>query len=42
MAPDVHEALISVIEKEGALSREAAEEYVKIMQREKRYQRDVY
>ncbi|MFT5129314.1 MAG: sulfite reductase (NADPH) flavoprotein alpha-component [Rhodothermales bacterium] len=42
MAPDVHEALLSVIEKEGAMSREAAEEYVKTMQREKRYQRDVY
>jgi sulfite reductase (NADPH) flavoprotein alpha-component len=42
MAPDVHEALISVIETEGGKSREAAEEYVKTMQREKRYQRDVY
>ena len=42
MAPDVHEALISVVEKEGGKSREDAEEYVKTMQREKRYQRDVY
>lgn len=42
MAPDVHEALIAVLEKEGGKSREDAEEYVKNLQREKRYQRDVY
>jgi len=42
MANDVHEALLTVIEKEGALSREAAEEYVAGMKKEKRYQRDVY
>jgi len=42
MAKDVHEALISVIEKEGAMTREAAEEYLNGMQKQKRYQRDVY
>lgn len=42
MAKDVHEALISVIEKEGAMTREAAEEYLNEMQKQKRYQRDVY
>ena len=42
MAHDVHEALLNVIEKEGAVSREQAEEYVKTLQKEKRYQRDVY
>lgn len=42
MAKDVHEALITVIEKEGAMSREAAESYLNDMQKQHRYQRDVY
>ncbi|WP_332631894.1 sulfite reductase subunit alpha [Halalkalibacter flavus] len=42
MAKDVHNALIDIVEKEGGMSREAAEEYVTEMQKEKRYQRDVY
>ncbi|SDM56036.1 sulfite reductase (NADPH) flavoprotein alpha-component [Bacillus sp. OK048] len=42
MAKDVNEALICVIEKEGALDREAAEAYLKDMQKQGRYQRDVY
>lgn len=42
MAKDVNEALISVIEKEGAMTREAAEAYLNDMQRQGRYQRDVY
>jgi sulfite reductase (NADPH) flavoprotein alpha-component len=42
MAPDVHEALIKVIEKEGELNREQALEYVKELQARKRYQRDIY
>jgi len=42
MASDVHEALIAVVEKEGAVSREAAEEYVASLKKDKRYQRDVY
>jgi len=42
MAHDVHEALLKVISKEGGLNREQAEEYVKVLQKEKRYQRDVY
>jgi sulfite reductase (NADPH) flavoprotein alpha-component len=42
MAKDVNEALISVIEKEGAFDREAAEAYLKDMQKQGRYQRDVY
>jgi len=42
MAHDVHEALLSVVSKEGGLNREQAEEYVKVLQKEKRYQRDVY
>ncbi len=42
MAKDVHNSLIAVIEKEGALSREAAEAYLKDFQAQGRYQRDVY
>ncbi|HYK72093.1 MAG TPA: protein CysJ, partial [Pseudoneobacillus sp.] len=42
MAKDVNEALITVIEKEGELSREDAESYLKDMQKQGRYQRDVY
>ncbi|HMO51553.1 MAG TPA: assimilatory sulfite reductase (NADPH) flavoprotein subunit [Kiritimatiellia bacterium] len=42
MAHDVHEALIQVVASEGALNREQAEEYVKLLQKDKRYQRDVY
>ncbi|AZB43040.1 assimilatory sulfite reductase (NADPH) flavoprotein subunit [Bacillus sp. FJAT-42376] len=42
MAQDVHEALIEIIEHEGGMSREKAEEYAASMQRDKRYQRDVY
>jgi sulfite reductase (NADPH) flavoprotein alpha-component len=42
MAKDVHNALIEVIEKEGAMSREAAEAYINEMQAQERYQRDVY
>jgi sulfite reductase (NADPH) flavoprotein alpha-component len=42
MAKDVHETLISIIEKEGTMSRDAAEAYLKDMQKQGRYQRDVY
>ncbi|VVD73865.1 sulfite reductase [NADPH] flavoprotein, alpha-component [Pandoraea aquatica] len=42
MARDVHTALIDVIEEQGGVSQEVATEYVKTLQREKRYQRDVY
>ncbi|HHY74964.1 MAG TPA: sulfite reductase subunit alpha [Bacillus bacterium] len=42
MAKDVHEALITVIEQEGQMTREEAEEYLNQMQKQKRYQRDVY
>jgi len=42
MAHDVHEALISIFEKHGGKSREDAEAYVKQLQKDKRYQRDVY
>src|SRR5690606_24263278 len=42
MAADVHEALVTVVEKQGHKSREAAEAYVEDLKKSKRYQRDVY
>jgi sulfite reductase (NADPH) flavoprotein alpha-component len=42
MAPDVHQALIQVVEKEGGHRRERAEEYVNELLAARRYQRDVY
>ncbi|MFP3126187.1 sulfite reductase subunit alpha [Ectobacillus funiculus] len=42
MAKDVQNALISVIEKEGAMTREEAEAYLDEMRKQGRYQRDVY
>lgn len=42
MAHDVHHTLIDIIEKEGQMSREQAEQYVADLQQQKRYQRDVY
>lgn len=42
MAHDVHTTLLTIIEKEGGMSPEQAEEYLTDMQQQKRYQRDVY
>ncbi len=42
MAHDVHEALISIVENQAGISREAAETYVEDLKKSKRYQRDVY
>ncbi|MDN3516406.1 assimilatory sulfite reductase (NADPH) flavoprotein subunit [Aquisalimonas lutea] len=42
MAPDVHAALHEIVQTHGGHSQEDAEEYVKQLQRDKRYQRDVY
>ncbi|ETI70476.1 assimilatory sulfite reductase (NADPH) flavoprotein subunit [Neobacillus vireti] len=42
MAHDVHQTLLTIIEKEGGMSREKAEEYLAEMQQTRRYQRDVY
>jgi sulfite reductase (NADPH) flavoprotein alpha-component len=42
MAHDVHQTLIDIIEKEGGMSHEEAEQYLADMQQQKRYQRDVY
>jgi len=42
MAADVHETLVSIIEKHGSKSRETAEAYLEDLKKSKRYQRDVY
>lgn len=42
MAKDVHNALISVIGKEGVMTLEKAEAYLNEMREQGRYQRDVY
>lgn len=42
MARDVNDTLHEIVQREGGLSAEAAAEYVKQLQRDKRYQRDVY
>jgi len=42
MAHDVHAALVTILQQEGGLGSEEAVEYLKRMQQEKRYQRDVY
>lgn len=42
MAPDVHQALIDVIASEGGLSPDDAGAWLGQLQKEKRYQRDVY
>ncbi|GGC82209.1 sulfite reductase [NADPH] flavoprotein alpha-component [Thalassobacillus devorans] len=42
MAHDVQNALLTVLEQEGGLEKEEAEDYLSKMRQEKRYQRDVY
>ncbi|MGO0062919.1 assimilatory sulfite reductase (NADPH) flavoprotein subunit [Brevibacillus fluminis] len=42
MAHDVHAALIAILQQEGGLDAEEAVAYLKRLQQEKRYQRDVY
>ena len=42
MAQDVHNTLLEIIGKEGGMSLEQAEEYLADMQKQRRYQRDVY
>ncbi len=42
MAKDVHNTLIEIVKTEGKMSLEKAEEYVKNMQKSRRYQEDVY
>ncbi|SEN72011.1 sulfite reductase (NADPH) flavoprotein alpha-component [Mesobacillus persicus] len=42
MAKDVHNTLITIFENEGNMTHEEAEAYLTDMQKQKRYQRDVY
>lgn len=42
LAPDVHDALIDIIANEGRTGPEAAADYVRSLQADHRYQRDVY
>ncbi|MEN1970433.1 assimilatory sulfite reductase (NADPH) flavoprotein subunit [Lentibacillus sp. N15] len=42
MAKDVHQTLRTIMELEGGMREEEAEQFLKDMRRQKRYQRDVY
>jgi len=42
MAKDVNKTLLEIIKNQGGISTEKAEEYVKKLKREKRFQQDVY
>jgi sulfite reductase (NADPH) flavoprotein alpha-component len=42
MAKDVHATLLAIVEKQGGMPIEAAEEYVHTLKEEHRYHRDVY
>ena len=42
LAPDVHAALIDIVASEARTGREAAEDYIRSLQSDHRYQRDVY
>jgi sulfite reductase (NADPH) flavoprotein alpha-component len=42
MAKDVHNALCSIVEKEGSMSADRAQEYVAALKEHHRYHRDVY
>jgi sulfite reductase (NADPH) flavoprotein alpha-component len=42
MAPDVHAALLNIVSRHGGYTEERAVEYVTQLQRDRRYQRDVY
>ncbi len=42
LAPDVHETLIDIVAAESRTGRDAAEDYVRGLQADHRYQRDVY
>ncbi|WP_417503167.1 assimilatory sulfite reductase (NADPH) flavoprotein subunit [Marinobacter sp.] len=42
MAPDVHQTLLSIVSEHGNMTAEQAEDFLRQMNRDKRYQRDVY
>ncbi len=42
LAPDVHETLIRIVAEQGGKDRDGAEDYVRRLTADHRYQRDVY
>lgn len=42
LAPDVHQMLVDIVASQSRTGREAAEDYVRSLQADHRYQRDVY
>jgi len=42
MAKDVNKSLLEIIKTQGGISKQKAEEYVKKLKREKRFQQDIY
>jgi sulfite reductase (NADPH) flavoprotein alpha-component len=42
MAKDVHAALGAIVEKEGGMPTDRAEEYVSVLKEQHRYHRDIY
>lgn len=42
MAHDVHQALLDTVREQGGLSDDQAHDYVRRLQKEKRYQKDIY
>jgi sulfite reductase (NADPH) flavoprotein alpha-component len=42
LAPDVHDALSAIVQSRGGLEPDSAEEYLRGLQHDRRYQRDVY
>lgn len=42
MAPDVHQALLDIVREQGGKTAEQAKDYLRQLNRDKRYQRDVY
>jgi sulfite reductase (NADPH) flavoprotein alpha-component len=42
LAPDVHQTLAAILQEQGGMSPDAAEDHLRGLQRDRRYQRDVY
>lgn len=42
MAKDVHQTFVEIVQTQGSLSQEEAQEYMNELRRNKRYQKDVY
>jgi sulfite reductase (NADPH) flavoprotein alpha-component len=42
MAPDVHKTLVDIISTQGKMDKEAAQKYIEELDKQNRYQRDVW